>query len=140
MHQKMFEYWLFKIQKKKSHIWLHTTKETPHCKKQLVTISEEYIVVQNRACRIFFNIKLLFTKLCKMLEMGWKTIFLSGIIFPSITLRNLGVTFGQDMSFSVHNKQICRISFFHLCDSDSEKLVCACVTLRLNLIHCYQVV
>ena len=68
---------------------------------------------------------------------------LDGIaLASSSTVKNLGVTFDQDMSFNLHIKQICRTAFFHLrnivkirsilSQSDAEKLVHAFVTSRLD--------
>ncbi|CAJ1053038.1 RNA-directed DNA polymerase from mobile element jockey [Xyrichtys novacula] len=58
------------------------------------------------------------------------------------TVRNLGVVFDQDLSFSSHIQQISRTAFFHLrniskirrilSQSDAEKLVHAFVTSRLD--------
>lgn len=68
---------------------------------------------------------------------------LDGIsVAPNTTVRNLGVLFDQDLSFSSHIKQISRTAFFHLrniakirpilSQSDAEKLVHAFVTSRLD--------
>ena len=68
---------------------------------------------------------------------------LDGItLASSTTVRNLGVIFDQDMSFSYHIKQISRTAFFHLRNiakirhilpqEDAEKLVHAFVTSRLD--------
>ena len=68
---------------------------------------------------------------------------LDGINITSrATVKNLGVTFDQDMSFQSHIKQITKIAFFHLrniakvrhilSQSDAEKLVHAFVTSRLD--------
>ena len=68
---------------------------------------------------------------------------LDGITITSrATVKNLGVTFDQDMSFQSHIKQITKIAFFHLrniakvrhilSQSDAEKLVHAFVTSRLD--------
>ena len=63
-------------------------------------------------------------------------------VTPRATVKNLGVTFDQDMSFQPHIKQITKIAFFHLrniakvrhilSQSDAEKLVHAFVTSRLD--------
>ena len=60
----------------------------------------------------------------------------------SSTVRNLGVTFDQEMSFDSHIKLISRTAFFHLRNimkirnilslQDAEKLVHAFVTSRLD--------
>ncbi|XP_071350987.1 uncharacterized protein [Trachinotus anak] len=60
----------------------------------------------------------------------------------SATVRNLGVIFDQDLSFTSHIKQVSRTAFFHLrniakirpilCLKDAEKLVHAFVTSRLD--------
>ena len=68
---------------------------------------------------------------------------LDGIsLASSSTVRNLGVIFDQDMSFTTHIKQISRTAFFHLRNiakvrhflslKDAEKLVHAFVTSRLD--------
>uniref|UniRef100_A0A8D3CNL5 Reverse transcriptase domain-containing protein n=1 Tax=Scophthalmus maximus TaxID=52904 RepID=A0A8D3CNL5_SCOMX len=68
---------------------------------------------------------------------------LDGItLASSSTVRNLGVTFDQDMSFDSHIKQVSRTAFFHLrniknirnilSQKDAEKLVHAFVTSRLD--------
>uniref|UniRef100_A0A8D3CRZ4 Reverse transcriptase domain-containing protein n=1 Tax=Scophthalmus maximus TaxID=52904 RepID=A0A8D3CRZ4_SCOMX len=68
---------------------------------------------------------------------------LDGItLASSSTVRNLGVTFDQDMSFDSHLKQVSRTAFFHLrniknirnilSQKDAEKLVHAFVTSRLD--------
>ncbi|RCU38734.1 hypothetical protein DVA76_17340, partial [Acinetobacter baumannii] len=68
---------------------------------------------------------------------------LDGIaLASSTTVRNLGVTFDQDMSFNAHIKQTSRTAFFHLrniikirhilSQKDAEKLVHAFVTSRLD--------
>uniref|UniRef100_A0A8D3B260 Reverse transcriptase domain-containing protein n=1 Tax=Scophthalmus maximus TaxID=52904 RepID=A0A8D3B260_SCOMX len=68
---------------------------------------------------------------------------LDGItLASSSTVRNLGVTFDQDMSFDSHIKQVSRTAFFHLrniknirnilSQKDAEKLVIAFVTSRLD--------
>ena len=70
-------------------------------------------------------------------------ITLDGIVLASSsTVRNLGVIFDQDLSFSSHIKQISRTAFFHLrniakirgilSQTDAEKLVHAFVTSRLD--------
>ena len=70
---------------------------------------------------------------------------LDGITLASkATVKNLGVTFDQDMSFQSHIKQTSKIAFFHLrniakvrhilSQNDAEKLVHAFVTSRLD--HC----
>uniref|UniRef100_A0A3Q3G6B9 Reverse transcriptase domain-containing protein n=1 Tax=Labrus bergylta TaxID=56723 RepID=A0A3Q3G6B9_9LABR len=60
----------------------------------------------------------------------------------STTVRNLGVLFAQDMSFSSHIRQVSRTAYFHLrnifkiknilSQNDAEKLVHAFVTSRLD--------
>ncbi|XP_071329025.1 uncharacterized protein [Trachinotus anak] len=60
----------------------------------------------------------------------------------SATVRNLGVIFDQDLSFTSHIKQVSRTAFFHLhniakirpilCLKEAEKLVHAFVTPRLD--------
>ncbi|XP_065809412.1 uncharacterized protein, partial [Labrus bergylta] len=60
----------------------------------------------------------------------------------STTVRNLGVLFGQDMSFNSHISQVSRTAYFHLrniskirnilSQNDAEKLVHAFVTSRLD--------
>ena len=68
---------------------------------------------------------------------------LDGITVASkASVKNLGVTFDQDMSFHSHIKQTSKIAFFHLrniakvrrilSQSDAEKLVHAFVTSRLD--------
>ncbi|MDF5005136.1 hypothetical protein P3575_24015, partial [Vibrio parahaemolyticus] len=68
---------------------------------------------------------------------------LDGIALASATtVRNLGVTFDQDLSFNSHLKQTSRTAFFNLCNmakirpiltrKDAEKLVHAFVTSRLD--------
>ncbi|RCU35148.1 hypothetical protein DVA81_17760 [Acinetobacter baumannii] len=68
---------------------------------------------------------------------------LDGIaLASSTTIRNLGVTFDQDMSFNAHIKQTSRTAFFHLrnivkirhilSQKDAEKLVHAFVTSMLD--------
>ncbi|MDW1542860.1 reverse transcriptase family protein [Vibrio sp. YT-17] len=68
---------------------------------------------------------------------------LDGIaLASSTTVRNLGVTFDQDLSFNSHLKQTSRTAFFHLRNiakirpiltrKDAEKLVHAFVTSRLD--------
>ena len=68
---------------------------------------------------------------------------LDGIaLASSTTVRNLGVTFDQDLSFNSHLKQTSRTAFFHLrniakirpilTQKDAEKLVHAFVTSRLD--------
>ena len=68
---------------------------------------------------------------------------LDGINLSSrTTVKNLGVTFDQDMSFQSHVKQISKTAFFHLrniakvrhilSQNDAEKLVHAFVTSRLD--------
>ena len=64
------------------------------------------------------------------------------IVTPRVTVKNLGVTFDQDMSFQCHIQQITKIAFFHLrniakvrhilSQNDAEKLVHAFVTSRLD--------
>lgn len=64
---------------------------------------------------------------------------LDGITLNSSpTVRNLGVIFDQDLSFSSHIKHVTRTAFFHLCNmakirnilsqSDADKLVHAFIT------------
>ena len=60
----------------------------------------------------------------------------------SLTVKNLGVIFDQDLSFNSYVKQISRTAFFHLCNivkmqhilsqQDAEKRVQAFVTSRLS--------
>uniref|UniRef100_A0A8P4K2R3 Reverse transcriptase domain-containing protein n=1 Tax=Dicentrarchus labrax TaxID=13489 RepID=A0A8P4K2R3_DICLA len=68
---------------------------------------------------------------------------LDGInLASSTTVRNLGVIFGQDLSFNSHIKQTSRTAFFHLrnirkirhilSQTDAEKLIHAFVTSRLD--------
>lgn len=70
-------------------------------------------------------------------------ISLDGIsLTSSLSVRNLGVTFDQNLSFNSHIKLVCRSAFFHLrnitkirkllTQHDAEKLVHAFVTSRLD--------
>ena len=72
-----------------------------------------------------------------------ENVSLDGITLASkATVKNLGVTFDQDMSFQPHIKLITRTAFFHLrnikkvrhilSQNDAEKLVHAFVTSRLD--------
>lgn len=63
-------------------------------------------------------------------------------VAPSSTVRNLGVLFDQDLSFSAHVNLACKSAYFHLRNiakirkflpkSDAEKLIHAFVTSRLD--------